>query len=258
VTYVTAAFPFGGALAGAIAFAADWHGIFLIGGLLPLGLAALTAFAMPESQKFVEAKPERQAGIVTVLFAGERAATTLLLWAATFAALLTLYLLLNWLPTLMNAKGVSRADASLISLLFNLGGGLAMLVAARLLDQPQRALILAAWYGAMAASLYALAIAGADFASAAAAGFAAGAFLSSAPLILYGLAPAYYPVAMRSTGIGANLAVGRIGAIVGPLFASALLGMGLGTTSLLLSLLPLVAIACVATLAVLARPTVAD
>jgi hypothetical protein len=133
-----------------------------------------------------------------------------------------------------------------------------MLVAARLLDQPQRALILAAWYGAMAASLYALAIAGADFASAAAAGFAAGAFLSSAPLILYGLAPAYYPV-RDALDRHRRQSCGRPHrAIVGPLFASALLGMGLGTTSLLLSLLPLVAIACVATLAVLARPTVAD
>jgi AAHS family 4-hydroxybenzoate transporter-like MFS transporter len=36
----------------------------------------------------------------------------------------------------------------------------------------------------------------------------------------------YYPTYLRSTGIGASLGFGRIGAIVGPLAAGALLGNG--------------------------------
>jgi len=40
------------------------------------------------------------------------------------------------------------------------------------------------------------------------------------------LAAMYYPTYLRSTGIGASLGFGRIGAIVGPLAAGALLGNG--------------------------------
>jgi AAHS family 3-hydroxyphenylpropionic acid transporter len=261
VTLVTSAFPFGAASAGAIAGVADWHGVFIVGGLAPLALAAVTAILLPESQRFVAATqaPEGDAaGFVPALFGGTRATTTFLLWTATFGSLLSLYLLLNWLPTLMAAKGVSKADASLISLLFNFSGGIAVLVVAKLLGRPQRAAVIAGWYAATAVSIWALAASGADLVSAAGAAAVAGAFVSSAPLILYGLAPTYYPVAMRGTGIGANLAVGRIGAIVGPLFAGWLLAIGLGGDGVLLALLPLVAIACVASLAVLGRPTVGD
>jgi len=261
VTLVTSAFPFGAAIAGATAGVADWHGIFAVGGLAPLALAVVTALALPESRRFLEAKvaPESgAAGFLPTLFGGTRAATTILLWTATFAALLSLYLLLNWLPTLMAAKGISRADASFISLLFNFSGGIAVLVVARLLDTGRRATIVAAWYAATGISVFALAVAGADLASAGLAATAAGAFVSSAPLILYGLAPSFYPVAMRGTGIGANLAIGRVGAIVGPLFAAWLLSAGFGAAGVLLALLPLVVIACVATLALLGRATVGD
>jgi hypothetical protein len=50
--------------------------------------------------------------------------------------------------------------------------------------------------------------------------------------------------------------VGRLGAIVGPLLAAALLGAGAGVSGVLLALLPLVAVACAATLGLLRRPTV--
>jgi AAHS family 3-hydroxyphenylpropionic acid transporter len=54
------------------------------------------------------------------------------------------------------------------------------------------------------------------------------------------------------------VAVGRLGAIVGPLFAAALLAAGAGASGVLLALLPLVALAGAATLALLERPTVSD
>ena len=51
-------------------------------------------------------------------------------------------------------------------------------------------------------------------------GFAIGEITNNA------LAAMYYPTYLRSTGIGASLGFGRIGAIVGPLAAGALLGNG--------------------------------
>ena len=46
-----------------------------------------------------------------------------------------------------------------------------------------------------------------------------GFFLLGANYALYGVAPVFYPGAIRDTGSGASVAVGRIGSIMGPLLA---------------------------------------
>lgn len=265
VTLVASGFPFGSAAAAAVAAGLDWRLVFYVGGIAPMTLALLMAVALAESPAFVHARTAATPGAqpdrtdyASVLFGSGRAITTLLLWAGSFCALLTLYLLLNWLPTLMGLKGVSKLNASLVSLLFNLGGGLGVLVLATLLDRGRRAWVLTAWYVALAASLIALAQASPGFASAGTAGFSAGVFVSSAPIMFYGLAPCYYAVVMRGAGVGATVAVGRLGAIVGPLMAAALLGVGVGAAGVLTALLPLSALAGAASLALLARPTVED
>src|SRR5256885_16824836 len=56
------------------------------------------------------------------LFGHERIAGTLLLWMSFFLALLILYLLLNWLPTLLEGRGMSRGQAAGAQIGFNLGG----------------------------------------------------------------------------------------------------------------------------------------
>lgn len=264
VTLVAAGYPFGGAVAGAVAASLGWRDIFLVGAAAPLALAPLMARVLPESSSFLAAR--RAPGVAAparseylwILFGPSRALTTGLLWTASFLAILTLYLLLNWLPTLMGDKGVGKAEASLVSLLFNLGGAFGVLALAPLLDRTGRAWIVVGWYVALAASLIALAAAGADLLSAGAAGFAAGLFVVSASVSLTGLAPCFYPVVMRGAGVGATVAVGRSGAIVGPLLAAALLGAGVGASGVLLALAPLAAVAGGATLLLLRRPSVTD
>jgi len=56
------------------------------------------------------------------LFGGGRARASILLWVIFFPTLLVVYLVLNWLPTLVEAKGF-KADASLASVLFNVFAG---------------------------------------------------------------------------------------------------------------------------------------
>jgi AAHS family 3-hydroxyphenylpropionic acid transporter len=70
----------------------------------------------------------------------------------------------------------------------------------------------------------------------------AGVFIVGAQLILFALAPLYYPRAIRGTGVGASVSVGRLGSVVGPLFAGALLAGGGGSATVLLGILPFVAI----------------
>jgi AAHS family 3-hydroxyphenylpropionic acid transporter len=264
VTRVTCGLPFGGALAGLVAAGLPWRDIFYVGGLAPLVLAPVMAFALPESRAFLDARREApdaaapRTGFLWTLFGGGRAPATLMLWAASFASLLSLYVLLNWLPTLLGDKGLAKPDASLVSVLFNLGAGVGVLILADLLERRRRRRTVGAWYVGIAVSLVALAMVGPGFLGSAAAGFAVGFFVSSAPLPLYGLAPGYYGVMTRGAGVGASVAVGRLGAIFGPLLAAALLALGAGASGVLLALLPIAVVAGVATMALLGRPQLAD
>ena len=263
VTRITCGLPFGGGVAGIVAANLDWRALFYIGGVIPLILAPAIWLALPESRDFLAARQRKAAtagrrGFLWVLFGGGRAPATLLLWTASFASLLSLYVLLNWLPTLLGDKGLAKPAASLVSLLFNLGAGVGILILADLLERSRRRWTIGLWYVGLAGSLVALALVGPGFANAGAAGFAAGFFVSSVPLPLYGLAPGYYDVLIRGAGVGASVAVGRLGAIFGPLLAAALLAQGLGATGVVLALLPMAVIAGGATMVLVGRPALAE
>jgi MFS transporter, AAHS family, 3-hydroxyphenylpropionic acid transporter len=171
--------------------------------------------------------------------------------------LLALYVLLNCLPTLLGDRGLSKPHASLVAMLFGIGGAVGILVLADLLDRRGRRMI-GLWYLGLIASLVALAVVNSGFLATALAGFAVGLFVAAAPLPLYGMAPCYYGVSMRGAGVGASVAVGRLGAIFGPLLAAALLGDGAGASGVLLALLPITAVAGGAAMALINRPRLAD
>jgi Major Facilitator Superfamily/Staphylococcal nuclease homologue len=143
---------------------------------------------------------------------------------ATIASLLALYVLLNWLPTLLGDRGLSKAHASLVSMLFGIGGAVGVLILADLLDRRGRRRMIGLWHLGLIASLIALAVVNSGFLATALAGFAVGFLVSTAPLPLYGMAPCYYGMSMRGAGVGVSVADGRLGAIFGPLLAAAPLG----------------------------------
>jgi AAHS family 3-hydroxyphenylpropionic acid transporter len=250
--------PLGGSIASGVAAGLDWRSIFEVGGIVPLAIAALMTLTLPESPRFlatrgVSGSRSARSNLLQVFFGGGRALPTLVLWTAAFSVLLILFLLLNWLPTLMAAKGVTKPQAALVQLLFNIGGCLAGLAIAALFSGSRRAGAFALWFGGMTVSVMLLAFAPATLAALGAAGFAAGFFISSAPIALYALAPDFYAVQMRGTGLGGVIGVGRIGAILGPLLAGALLVGGWDTRGVLLALPPFVAVATVATFVALSR-----
>jgi MFS family permease len=68
----------------------------------------------------------------------------------------------------------------------------------------------------------------------------AGVFIVGVQLILFALALLYYGRPIRCTGVGASVEIGRLGSVVGPLFASAPLAGGAGSASVLIGILPFV------------------
>jgi AAHS family 3-hydroxyphenylpropionic acid transporter len=243
-TLIAAALPLGGAVAGMMALAAgvgwDWRSIFVVGGVAPIVLALIMVRALPESAEYRH-QARAPAPVRSALAGSDSGRTTLLLWAGFFFTQLVLLLMLNWLPSLMIGLGLTRAQASIVSIVFNLSGALGAVLLGRMHAGNRRRHWVLLTYGGIAVSLAAVALVGHTFALAALAGALTGGFTIGAQLILFALAPLYYNTAHRGTGVGAAVAVGRLGSVVGPLYAAALLAGGGGSATVLLGILPFVA-----------------
>ncbi|NNC65105.1 MAG: 3-(3-hydroxy-phenyl)propionate transporter MhpT [Gammaproteobacteria bacterium] len=220
----------------------DWRVLFYIGGGLPLVIVPALYFWMTETLQRGKVETAARAPIGEALFSNGRASPTLLLWLTFFPTLLILYLILNWLPTLVAAQGLDPAVTPRASLWFNFGSIPGALLFGLLVDRLGPRWPLAASYVALVVSL-ALLGGSTTLGSIVFFSGAAGFFLMGANYSLYGVAAAYYPTSMRGTGSGASVAVGRVGAVVGPMLAGTLLSQGLSATQVILAMVPAAAIA---------------
>lgn len=230
--------PLGGAVATlASLFTDGWQAIFHIGGIMPLLLVPALMLLLPSSRAQAVA---RVAGAPHRPLLGEgRTMRTLLLWASFFATLLVLYLLLNWTPSLLKARGFGRTEIGVFQIVFNVAGGLGCILAAPLLDRRSGLAVSVAAYAAIVLFLALLALTSANLWSLVPIAVGLGAGVLVAQAILYALAPKLYDVADRGAGVGAAVSIGRLGSAVGPLLAGAMLSLGLSPSGLLLAVLPI-------------------
>jgi AAHS family 3-hydroxyphenylpropionic acid transporter len=241
--------PLGGTLAGAIASATidvhGWRPVFYVGGLGPLLILPLLAL-LPSLKPSGADKEKRHATTMAEALWGEqRTGPTLLIWVSYFFTLLVVYLLLNWLPSLMVSKGFEKSEAAAFMMALNIGAALGSVTLGMLMDRWHRRLVAIGAYVGMASSLAALA--GFDsYSGVMLASFAAGFFALGGQLVLYALTPMFYPPEARGTGIGAAVAVGRFGAIAGPLMAGQILQSGGGAPTVLTAAIPCLVIGAIA------------
>jgi AAHS family 3-hydroxyphenylpropionic acid transporter len=222
-------------LARAVGEEIGWRTLFLVGGALPLLVAPLIALWLPETRPTGSAKSEGR--LAEALFAGGRGGSTLLLWAASLLTLLVMYLLLNWLPTLVVAKGYGPADGATASLAFNAIGIVGSLVLGLTADRAGVRLTMLFAYLALGAALWSLGAA-AGLGGIVALSGAVGFLVMGTQYILYSLAPSLYPEAARAAGAGAVVGIGRFGAIIGPLLAGDLRQAGWSADQVLTTLTP--------------------
>ena len=251
--------PFGGTLAAGVTQllpgSADWRALFYIGGVLPLLLVPAMLRWLPETYRPMVASSAATAAaattrrsIATALFGEGRTATTLLLWLTFLPTLLMLYIVLNWLPTLVAAQGLDRAIAPQASLWFNVAGVCGGLLLSKAVDRFGFRWPVSLAFAGLIVALVALGAAQSVGASLALSGLA-GFFLLGANFSLYGVAAACYPMDVRGTGSGAAVAVGRIGSVVGPLLAGLLLSQGRSASDVIVYMAPCAAIAGLAVFA---------
>ncbi|MBL8264830.1 MFS transporter [Steroidobacter sp.] len=252
-------FPIGGSLAGLLAAPLiqqfGWQAVFVVGGIAPLVLIAILWRFIPESLRFsalagaaperigaivsriapeysyqpgdrfiVEQAPEARASLAQ-LFANGRSLGTVLFWFICFANLLVLYLLINWLPSILKQAAASQAAANLAAVMFNVGGILGAVALGRAADKLGAVRTLTAAYFLAAITVWLLARSGGGSVLAVIA--LAGAGVMGAQFCVTAVVTAFYPTEIRSTGVGAALGFGRVGSLAGPLLGGWALGTGM-------------------------------
>lgn len=259
VTAMFVGFPLGGSIGGLLAAplmsTLGWHGVFIFGGVVPLLLIAAIYRWLPESLQFrvsagadpreigrlieyIDPAYRYQAGDqfdlketrasssrMAELFASGRLPGTMLIWVICFANLLVLYLLINWLPSILHQAGLSLARANFGAVIFNLGGVLGGLTLSYAVDRLGAFRVLAVGYILTALVVLALAYTQSRLLAFALTA-AAGAGIIGSQFCINALASAFYPTAVRSTGVGWALGIGRIGSILGPLIGGFALAGG--------------------------------
>ena len=252
VTLTIVCIPVGGTLAGftgaLVLPAYGWRTLFLIGGSLPLVLAAVLWNVLPESPRYLARQRARwpelaallkrlghevSAGAVFVdsheraverasvrsLFVPEFRRDTLALCAAFFFCLLSVYTGTNWVPSLLTSAGFAVATANYGLTAFNLGGVVGAILGAIVFSRlGSRATMLAMTVGAIAGCLVLGSAAVGDRSTLTVLALLAwtGGLINAVQTTMYALAAHVYPAGIRATGVGTAVAFGRIGGATSP------------------------------------------
>ena len=240
--------PLGAALAALIGIAdvaGGWQVVFYVGGVVPLLIVPLLGLYLPESQQFRNVQGEAPIGVVQGLFREGAALPTTLIWVSYFFTLMVVYILINWLPSLVIGQGFTGRQASWVMLALQIGAAAGTLFLGWVMDRLPAWALSALIYVGILVSLTALGLAS-HLPGMLAAGFIAGFFATGGQCVLYALAPHFYRPSIRATGVGSAVAIGRLGAMSGPLVAGKMLALGTGTAGVMLASAPGIVIAAVA------------
>ena len=262
VSVMYAAFPLGGVIGGPISAALiahyGWHAVFVLGGVLPLLLTVALLLWLNESIRFMvlsKVAPERIAGILRrmapgfeptpgdvyvlpqsrgvsnrptrEIFSREFVRATVLLCIAAFMAQLVIVYVVTWMPLVLASIGMPVTSAILASVAFSVGGIFGAIGLARIIDKDKSYRGLVVTFLLSAVSIAGIGYLASNWYGLLAITFLTGLLTVGANIVLSAYSATVYPTAIRSTGVGWVIGWGRIGAIAGALFGTALVAAGL-------------------------------
>jgi MFS family permease len=136
------------------------------------------------------------------------------------------YFVTSWTPTLLVEAGLSASQGLTGGTLLNLGGIFGTTVLGFLAARWALRTVLMVYLLATAALLALFVGALGSLGTAFAVGALIGLFVNGCVGGLYALTPIVYDASVRTTGVGTAIGIGRIGAILSPTLAGALLDLG--------------------------------
>jgi AAHS family 4-hydroxybenzoate transporter-like MFS transporter len=243
-----------------------WRSVFYFGSAVPLAIAVAMIALLPESLQFmalqgrkleqlgrwlrrirpsldvrgaqyvIPEEPAKKGGITFIrLLDDGRAAGTLLLWTINFMNLLNLYFLQGWLTTVVTDAGYPQSTAALVASMVQVGGTIGAFTLGWFVHKWGFVPVLTTCGVLASINIAAIGQPWIPLAMLTTVVFIAGVCVTGGQAAINALAATYYPTELRSTGIGAGLGVGRMGAIIGPTLASMLLGHGWSARDLFLA-----------------------
>ena len=262
VALVTSGYPLGAMMtsvvAGFIMPDYGWRGMFWFGGGLTLLMIVVAWLLIPESLKYLfERRPnnalERINQILVKLkknpldelppmaaradaaapgkyrfslLSEEYRVATLTLWAAFFFCFATLYVLMSWIPKLMEDSGYEASVGRDAFFMFNLGGVLGIYLMSWMSTRWKLTNLVFYLLTASAVGMVVFAMAPNQLTLLMTLLLLIGILQQGGFTGLYGTAAKVYPTEIRSTGIGWAIGLGRTGAVAGPAVAGELIAAG--------------------------------
>jgi MFS transporter, AAHS family, 4-hydroxybenzoate transporter len=226
-----------------------WRGMLALSGVLPLCVAGLFIWQVPESPLYMVANHKSNDAVQRVLarifpavddsgfhftigsLRGSKKGSlalvgkdyrlgTVLTWITEFAGYLVFFLVGYWLPTHLKQAGLSMHDASQVSSMFQFGALAGAVLFVFLVRRLNVATVICGAFATGALLVVVLGLAEATSWLAPVvflAGLAAGG-----PLTCINTIPGiFYPTELRASGAGWTVAIGRVGSIIG----SSLIGL---------------------------------
>ena len=263
VTLMFCGFTIGSALGG-IASAQllphiGWHGILMIGGVLPLLTVPLLLWLLPESLRFMVLKNHAKEKIERVmqriaphltqlpqllpgsnevknvgikeLFSRQYALGTILIWCTFFMSLLIIYMISSWMPTLLTNEGFNLVNASWLTSIFQIGGTIGAIVIGMCMDKVDPAKVLSFVYvlGGIFLVCLGLGIEQGNLLLLMLAMFGVGVGISGSQVGVNAFTSGFYPTHCRATGVSWANAVGRSGSVIGSVIGGWLMSLNLSS-----------------------------
>lgn len=160
------------------------------------------------------------------LFQQGRAKGTFMIWLSFFCCLLMVYALGSWLPKLMAGAGYSLGSSLSFLLMLNFGGVVGAIAGGWLGDRFSLPKVVVAFFALGTVSIALLGL-NSPMPVLYLLIAIAGATTIGTQILLYANTAQFYPLAIRSTGLGWASGIGRTGAIVGPLLGGWLMAAAL-------------------------------
>ena len=252
--------PLGGAIPGLVAATLvpthGWQILFTIGGVVPIILALIGIFTLPESIKFMalhesqRSKMEKAIAAIdpefkvpanakfviedeqqfpgfnpVYLFRQGLWLITPLLWLLFALNLMGYFFLLSWTPTLMAVLKLPPSVGALAGAMIQIGGTVGALVLARWFER-HRFFAIAIVFVFAVPIVASIGYAGQTSTTALAiATFFAGFCVLGIQTGINVAGALIYPTSLRANGSGWELGIGRIGSIIGPLVGALFVGL---------------------------------
>lgn len=261
VTIILSGFTIGAAIGGFLAAWIiphfNWHAMMIIGGILPLILAGVAFFALPESigYKVLKQHPKEEINALIKRIAPDFDMSnkeivlpkpktntlnnpvktvlspfyilgSFLLWWSYASGLFVVYLLGSWLPMMSNEFGFSISEASLITAIYQLGGPIGCIACGYLMDKINPHIGLVIGYVLAIFFMFFIGEVGHNFMLYSMMCFFIGMWMNGANAGINGISSTFYPVFARATGNSWMHGIGRLGAVASAFAGAYFLSLG--------------------------------